>query len=564
MSDAILGPQWRQKGFGALSGELVASKCIDLQDSPGKLKLARPLKLAATASTIGDKEIQAFAYFGQSAYAVTDTVLYSADSPFTSWSSADTTPTDAQDMVVFNGYLVITTNTNIDYWSSALSYVENWWTARGNPALTTSSITSLPHVLEVIRIGSETLAVTDGPMVHAYTGEVNTGSGTSVTVDLDDSMTACCIKSAIRKVWIGTFTEDADQAYVYEWDGASTNYTQAFPVGAKAVLAMTLIDNVPLIVTERGEIKLFNGAGFTTVARFPFATRAKFAENVETGQVQNNNVSRPIHPKGMHRVGNQVYIAAAWSTDGADTPIDENTPYGIWSLDLTTYSLTHLASPGGVSFSGRSMPLMVINSPHARLFCGGKLPTTADEEGIWIEDFGSTANYGYFVTVEIPTENILDVWDKVIVKALLNSSSSVVVKYRTERNTALPVIADMTWATTTQFNTTTDLSDVSVGDEVEIIHGTSAGRLAHVTAIETSASTYAVTIDTALGTFGEASNVRFDNWKKIDKPYTSGKLQQYGPNAVSDRIQFKVALEGSEGYPEINQFMAHSNPKQSL
>lgn len=564
MSTAIFGPQWRQLGRGDLAGELVASKNIDLQDSPGKLKLARPLKQIATASTLGNDEIQAFAMFQQDAYALTDSVLYKASSPFSSWSQEDTAPSSAQDMVVFNGYLVVTTNTNIDYLNSSLSYTENWWTARGNPALTDSSISQLPHILEVVRIGSETLAVTDGNKVHAYTGAVNTGSGTSVTVDLDDAMTACCMKSAIRKVWIGTFTEDADQAYVYEWDGASTNYTQAFPVGAKAVLAMALIDNVPLIVTERGEIKIFNGAGFTTVARFPFSTRALFAEGVETGQVQNNNLSRPIHPKGMYRAGNQVYIAAAWKTDGSDTPIDEYTPYGIWSLDLTTYSLTHLASPGGVSFSTRSMPIMVINNPDGRLFCGGKLPTDANEEGIWLEDLASTTNYGYFVTREIPADQVLEVWDKVIVKALLNSDSSIVVKYRTERDTSPPIQDDVAWASSTQFNTTTDLSDVSVGDEIEILHGTAAGRLAHITAIDVSASTYSLTIDEEIGTAGETSTVRFDNWKKIDTPYTSGRLQQYGPNAVSDRIQFKVALKGSVGYPEINQLMAHSNPKQTL
>jgi hypothetical protein len=331
---------------------------------------------------------------------------------------------------------------------------------------------------------------------------------------------------------------------------------------------MELVDDIPVIITERGEIKKFNGVGFTTIAQFPFATKPLFADSVETGNIQNNNTTRPVHPKGMKRVGNQLYIATAFETINEDYPVDERTHAGIWSLDLRTYSLTHLAAPENNQYTYRSSPLMVINNDAGRLFLGGALEQASNNEGIWLEDLSpTTTNYGYFVTTEIPSNSVTDTYDAIYLKGLLDSDCEVVVKYRTERNPDLPTLVEnVAWASTTQFNTTADLSAVSVGDEVEFVIGQGAGRLSHITAISESLNTYAITIDEEIGSAGTVSDVQIYNWTKIDKTFTAadGQVKQLGPNVVGTLIQVKVDLRGKGGLPEIREIIIHSNNKQSV
>lgn len=574
--------QIRQLNLNDTAGEILVSRNLDLRTVIGKAKLARPLKQVATATQIGNSLIQGFASTGTSSqanelYAITDSVLYSSDNPFTSWASESTTPQAAEDCCVFQGQMIISTDDDLDAFNFISTYTSDWWTARSNPSLTTNNPAStVPRVIDTARVGAETLVVLDGSNVYGYVGGITSGAVTSVTMDLDSSLTACCFKAGIRSGWIGTYTKKAEQAYVIQWDCASTNYTQAFPVGSKAVLAIELVDDVPLIVTERGEIKMFNNAGFTTVAQFPFATKATFVDQATNP----NNVNRPIHPKGMRRMGNTVYIQTNFrNADGSSVFFDDKSHNGIWALDLTTYSLTHLASQGNeVLFDGQgASPLMVIDDYNGRLFVGGDRMNalTSSEEGIWMEDLSnSTTNYGYFVTTEINASDVKDVFDYLSIKALLGTDDEIKVKYRTSNDTSLPInISDATWTgvNENQFTSTdTDLAtiktryDAGHRDEIEVLAGQSAGRLAHITNITYSNPTYTVTIDEQIGVDGETSYIRFDNWKLIDKTMTQtdGNVQRFGIGVPASFAQFKIALSGKAGRPEIREILIKTNPKE--
>jgi len=573
--------QVRQLNLNDTAGELSASRNVDLRTNTGKIKLARPFKQVATATQIGDEKIQGFASTGTAAqlnelFAVTTDTLYTATGTFESWSSESTTPERVEDCCVFGGQMIISTTNNLDAFDFVSTYTSDWWTARSNPTLTTNNPTSsVPRVIETARLGAETLVVLDGSNVYGYVGGITSGAVTSVTLDLDSSLTASCFKAGIRSGWIGTYTRKADQAYVIQWDCASTNYTQAFPTGSKAVLAIELIDDVPLIVNERGEIKLFNNAGFTTVARFPFAHKEKFVDQ----STNPNNINRPIHPKGMKRFGNTVYIYTSFRSMDSGNFFDDKTPNGLWALDLDTYSLTHLGSQGNeVLFDGQgASPLMVIDDFNGRLFLGGDRLTafTTSEEGIWMEDLSSsTTNYGYVVTSEIGASGVTDVFDEVIVKAILGTDDEVTVKYRTSSDTTYPInISDATWTGVNEnkfTSTDTDLSyvktrfDAGYSDEIEILAGQSAGRLAHITDVSYSNPTYTITIDEAIGVDGETSYIRFDNWQKVPKTMvsTNGEMMRFGIGKVGTFGQFKIALSGKAGRPEIRELLIKTNPKE--
>jgi hypothetical protein len=573
----------RQLNLNDTAGEIVESFNIDLKTNPGKLKLAYPLKKVADSTLLNNQPITGFGVLSANqgtVYAITSSTsptasrILESQTPFTTWTNVtDGNPLVLEDCTVFDSQLVVAESTNLSAFDG-FDLTEDWWTARGNPALTNSQSTPnvAPHVLETLYIGTETLVVTDGNKVHAYVGGIDSGAITNVTVDLGGDFIATCIKSSIRRAWIGTMTKDSGEARVFEWDGASTNYTQSFPVGTKGVLAMEIVNDIPLIVTDTGEIKMFNNVGFQTVAQFPFAFYPHVIDGIVFGQVQGTALLRPIHPKGIRKNGNTVYMMVNWQSDGL--PVDENTPAGLWALDLTTFSLTHLTSPESNHVFQQSSPIMVIEDGATRIFTGGKLSTDSDEEGIWIEDLSpDTTHYGNFTTIEVESNSVKDVFEKVIIKALLGSDDEIVVKYRVSNDTNLPITAeDVAWLTPSQFNTTEDLSiikarfDEGHQDEITVLLGSGAGRLAHITNIEESSSTYSVAVDEEIGTEGETTTVRIDNWKKIPTSMvkSDGEVIRFGMGDVGTFCQVKVSLKGKGNMPEIRDMLIKSNSKEQL
>lgn len=575
--------QIRQLNLNDTAGELSVSRNLDLRTNIGKIKLARPMKQVATATQIDDDLIQGFGSTNSGAqtnrlFAVTAYTLYDSSEPFTSWTVESTSPSRVEDCCMFQGQLIMNSIDNLDAYDLTSTYTTGFWTARGNPSLTTNNPgASVPRVIDTARVGTETLIVLDGSNVYGYVGGITASPVTSVTLDLDSSLIASCFKAGIRSGWIGTYTYKAEQAYVLQWNCVSTHYTQAFPVGSKAVLAIELVDDVPIIITDRGEIKKFNNAGFTTVAQFPFATKATFVDQ----STNPNNVNRPIHPKGMRRMGNTVYIQTNFQNADASSSgfFDAKSHNGIWALDLTTYSLTHLASQGNeVIFDGQgASPLMVIDDFNGRLFVGGDRLTTltTSEEGIWMEDLSdATTNYGYLVTSEIGASSVRDVFEEVIVKAHLDTDDSLVVKYRTSSDATYPInISDATWTGVNENQFTSDDADLSYvktrfdagyEDEIEILAGQSAGRLAHITDVTYSNPTYTITIDEEIGVDGELSYIRFDNWQKVPKTMvsTDGEMMRFGIGKVGTFAQFKIALSGKAGRPEIREILIKTNPKE--
>lgn len=570
----------RQLNLNDTSGELWSSWNVDLRTEPGKVKLARPLTKVMTTANLSSDIVEALVYAdlanaAAGIYALTDTTLYfSSDSNHTTWASvASATVANSTDATVFEGQLITTTDHDLDAWDGN-TFTSDWWTGITGYSATyalpgTAQVgePTVPFIIENVKIGAETIVCTAGSSVHAYTGTI-AGSGTLTTVDLDDAYVASCIKAGVRKIFIGSISTTGEDAYVYEWDGASTNYTQAFPVNAKACLSMEVVDNTPVIITERGEIKMFNNIGFITVGQFPFALKPLF---VDTSAYTNpNNTNRSVHPKGMKAIGRNIYIMI--SPDDNDTPIDERSHAGVWVFNVDSKSLTHLCSQSNEEVFNRTSPILILDNSAGRIFVGGD--TITDGVSLWKEDLAAgSSQYGYFVTTELESNSVQDVFDEVIIKALLGDDDKIVVKYRTENDPDLPINATSAiWVDGTRFNTTTDLSDIKTRfdaghrDEIEIYAGHNAGRLAHITNIEFSGSTYQVTVDESLGAATETSRIRFDNWKKVptEMVKANGEFLRVGIGATGTWAQFKVELRGKAGLPEVREVIIKTNNKSGL
>jgi hypothetical protein len=162
-------------------------------------------------------------------------------------------------------------------------------------------------------------------------------------------------------------------------------------------------------------------------------------------------------------------------------------------------------------------------------------------------------NRGYIITPRIKSPNIEDEFRSLILrfKPLINPEDKIIVKYRTTKPTlALRKLYSNsvkgTFVNSTSF-TTTKLTDVSVGDEVEIVSGAGAGYLAHITDIVLDAGTYTVTIDETVENIAASDTFYFvvDNWTKVET-LTSASFDNFeiGIGKNSKWIQFKIELRG--------------------
>lgn len=176
-----------------------------------------------------------------------------------------------------------------------------------------------------------------------------------------------------------------------------------------------------------------------------------------------------------------------------------------------------------------------------------------------LQSFTPGENRGSFITQKIFSDNIEDVFNKIILKArnIYNNNDKIVVKYRTAERQFFPITPDgfqlssynITWASTTSFTVSNSKwAYVQAGDEVEIIEGAGAGYTAHISTISESGGTYTVTIDETIPLISasDTSHVIVDNWTKgatITLSDTKG-TKSTSVDRNSKWIQIKCELRG--------------------
>lgn len=553
--------QIRQVNRGDVSGELWETFNIDLTSSPGKIKTSQRLArvLDGTALNAAAAVVDLLIWDGNY-IAVTEDEIYRCsvlDDPTnpTNWNR----PSISEDFdlsstaVVFDGQLRIATNTNIARWNGSSSYANNWWTTEAGTGGTygTALTADKPHVLHVHRGGQETLFVTDGNLVRYYN---TTSYHTTLTLQTD--LTACCLDSGISAIWVGTYNETSGNALVYEMYVGETLSTgvavsrNAYSVDGRAVLALWVKDNIPYIVTERGHIQAFNGAGFTTVASFPFIFSRRSLDGVRPGLIQDSSTSRPIHPRGVKVHNDSTFILLAARSSDDNYAVTTRTHSGVWEFDHSTGVLSHRhgfaesATDYGTDELQRSGPILIVDISDTFLMAGIE---TGNDIGLYITTTGT--NQSWFITPEIASGTIQDSFQRVVHKAkTLGANDTIHTLYRTTKRDTVYLTAN--WLDATRFTTTDTVTSVAVGDLVRISHGYAAGEWATVTAKDSSAATTTFTVNRAIGSAGQSSNAYSDNFKLIDATYTAadGEYKAVGVGAVNPWIQYMVVMKGAVEY----------------
>lgn len=571
--------QTRQASRGDVFGEIVESHNLDLNTNWGKIKTAKKLvKILDEVDDLDNSDPLAFEIYDGKYWVATDDQVYRCsvtDDPTNSANWVEETDISGvglnfdTDLTIFNGLLLVSQGTDITSWNGTSDDID-WGTTVG---LLPSLTSGVPHMMDVHR-GSESLFVTDGNKVH-YTNLPN-GTGNAFTITLQEDLVASCVKAGQYSVWVGTYTESGSNAYVYEiipnevtniLDDAGAvvdtvpTVRNVYRVDGRAVLSIELIDNIPYIVTETGNLQAFSASGFVTVASFPFTYSGERLKDVRAGLIQSTSISRPVHPKGMKNHNRSLFINinSSVTTDDYAT----KTPSGVWEFNLDNGSLNHryglceTATDYGEKTQTRSGPILIVDNEYTFLMTSGE--TTSYNSGVFMES--SADNQATLTTVEIESDTVQDAYESAYIKAkTILDDASIELKYRTTKQDKQ--FFDVTFINGTTC-TTTESPTLAVGDEITIIEGTNSSHIAHVTELSTSATTTSIVLDTDIGTAGETVRVESLNFKKDRTSYTSedGEIKRFGDYGTNPWIQFKLVFKGDI---EMRQFMSKSNAKNGV
>lgn len=566
--------QIRQVNSGDLFGELNETFNIDLTTSEGKIKsskkLAQVLRQGVNIGTpagFGDILIWDGNY-----YILTEDEAYRCsvnNDPTVASNWNEVTAIGDLDInsnaVIFDGQMRISLNTDIARFNGSSSYADDWWTddVSGTPL-----ITGVPHVLEVVQSQKETIYVTDGSRIQ-YLEKDNTPK----IVELDSNVTASCLAAGLSgAMWAGTYNETNGQAQVYEIYtgeivGSTPVYRQAYPINASAVLAIWMRDNVPHIMTEKGEIQAFNGAGFAPVAEFPFKYSGKAINGVRPGQIQDSNRSRPVHPRGVRVHEDSAYISVVTKAEITETnyPTDVRSHSGVWEYNMKTgvlnhrFSFAHQTADYGDMMQEFAYPILIVDNDYTFMIAGGH-DGINNEDNIYMTS--ADTPQAWFVTPEISSGTVADAYEAVYHKAkTLGATDEIVTQYRTRKRDT--ITGTLNWMDATTCTTTADWSDVLDGELIRIVSGKSAGNYANIVSISASALTYTIVVDQAIGETGTTSNAYCDNFTKDAGVYLAedGEVKKLGGYGTNPWIQFAVFLKG---HIEYRQFISKGNSKNEL
>lgn len=556
--------KYTQTNRSTVLGNLWSTFNIDLTSNLGALRVSPRLKVntsSATQATLGTPV--GIKTFDTKIFAVCGTKVFvssGANSAFTPDASGGASlgtdcSAEYSDIELFDGELVVTTKDK-PYSKVANGSGTGDWSARG------TDLGDMPHMMTVLPKFNR-LYVTGESVskIHSYDTAWTEATSGDYFIDVDPAgkqYHITSIKASSRSIFIGTMNklDVAGRGAILEWDGLSDTVSNTYELDANACLAILIKNERVFAIDSNGVFLEFTGYAFKEIGRLPYNSFMPYNPN-------DSNNGRFIHPNGLLLTENNTILAFVDNRNykGLGT-INENFPSGVWELDLATGSCTHKyslsynpISSSTVTDYGQnrinrvgaiaSVDIPTNSTTNGTIMLGATYYTdaSATQSALFIDDFNDTIQkYGYFVTTKIFSQNILEMWQKIVPR--FNSFASpddITVKYRTSDEE--PTEATITWLNNTSFTTTTDVSAYVVGDEVEGIQGTGSGMTSHITEITEDTGTYTVKLDRNHKAISGTAKVRFQKWKKIEQSYSgSNQFVELHLDKPSMWVQLKVCM----------------------
>lgn len=603
--------RWTGPYLGNYYGTLWKTFNVDLDRNDGKIMLARRFEriedtisdftgntaYTAFLRTNADCTDRYWALANNGGLQKTDSASpENATLPSDSWDTdaLASTPQSCRDMTVgFNdsrndsgrnklfvtldsGDIAVLNDTGNSVWTAS------WWqTKQSQPALA-------PNVLfrpiqyfpfrKITMVGS-------GNLIHTISRFSDTQNDTIsyARLTMPKDLNARHIFHTANRAWICCDHKYGGKGKVVQWDGFSETYNDIHDIFGVSALSGVDYNGTPIILNDKGMFLEFNGQGFSPMIRSGQQIGFPMTNDVGASLVSGADtaISVSVFPRGM-TVGEDglIYINVAQATIASERHMS-----GIWCLnpltgrlynkyalgqwgDSTDYGHQQLSGAGGIYWVSGSVS-------SRSLLSSGVIQTTASggaQTGIWLleSETSTTLTKGYFITQYISSNNVRDFWDSMWVrfKRFITSGSQIIVKGRGTRPLTLanrrPLQATITWTSTTTFTLTLAASDdsLSVGDEVEILNGSNAGQLAHITVISGAhAALQTITIDETMKTGSSTSIARFERWKKLGIINNTSKYEDnVNIGLDSSFIQFKVELRGVASEMEVTDLIINFNP----
>lgn len=573
-----------QANKGGLFGNIFATWNMDFFSAPGKIRIS-PQTEVAISSDDDAQMLHPIAFVRTDAdgtdkwWALCHTVLFKSNSsdPTSAWAqdAIANSPSSCShlysDMVEFNGDLIVSRSQNLDKLSGG-AWTTSWWTGAGE--LNQTALTaSTPHPLHAT--DDLKLLIGDINFVHMVDENDNVSYK---RLKFPPQYNVSWIRSKGKIIWVGCRNTIGGNAKVFWWDGYSENYNDGYEITGPECYAGVIKNGIPYTVNKKGELLKFTGGGFSQVATFPvFPHINKFLNS-------DLNVPVPIRRNGMGVIDNEIHILCSAVTAASNLPELENMLAGVWAFSENNglhhrYSITKDTGAGIVDYGSPIIryggAIAETNPAQGKMLLGATMYKDKGYGGgtaIYVICYVNTdddiAKSGYFITSEMTINEIEEQWQKMWlkIKKLANATDKIIVKYRTEsKSFGDPDSFQSTgsWTADDTFTSTDNLSNVAVGDEVEVGSGEGSGLYARINSISEAAGTYTVVLDETVSGASGSMSFRVWNWKKIGSDITSQTIKQkvlpLSPN--STWIQFKIILFGTGSSPELEEVITKSKPR---
>lgn len=591
---------WRQPNRDDYSGELYATKGIDLTSSKGKVKASRATYATKDSATSTATVLLEYpSAFVRSAadstdkwWALTNTVLFktSSGTELTDWTkdAIANTPTDLNhlysDLVEFNSSLVASRSTDIGILTAG-TWTTSWWgTTLGQTGMTASTMRPL-------FVGFQNrLLIGEGQYIHT----VDTSNRVQKNrVTLRPEFRIRWIRGNSSAYYIGADHKYGGEGKVFEWDGLSENFNREYGIQSDISFACAVKGEIPYIFNRNGQLMRFTGGGFEEVAKLPIAytrTAPQF-DKANVYLYDGFDLIFSVTPNGMDVIDGNINILINGSIEGFTPYTLDAMPSGIYEYDeniglyhkytLGTNRLTGTRTDFGNRIIRKAGALKnawngaIIAGFSAHIDNGSTLRHCID-----VLSAGPHSR-SYIITPKLQTSGETQKWQRIWTKFRAKDSgdtsipNKLVVKYRTDESVDSNFWSTITWTSTTTFTSTNsntvgegNWGTMSVGDEIEIARGTGSGIIAHVVSSVLDGSTYTITIDETIPDISvTGATVHVRNWKKISDithSDTSPKSLPINTTAKS-WIQFKIELRGfgTQDAIELEEIQIISNNENS-
>lgn len=289
--------QYSQKNLSDISGNIFSTKNMNF-DEEGYAKLSsRAVRIYSEADGGAFDIPTSFGRFGQGIFHV-----ITADRAFDTNITRNSTALASQDLD--------TGTPSLDFDSTGCWFQNRWHTVTDDGSLVYKSgstwtdtglnfTVGITHALEVFR-NKNAIAISDGNVVKLYDTSYSLLFTLTIPIDFEIvGLSYSKSNMAIITILSSTLSGQNQEAYFFQWNGATNEAGIGIPCGSDGIMSITPYGYSWAIITRAGQLLQWNGGGFNELGVLPF-----FSEEYQWS----GSSSKSMYGNSMQVDGDKIYI----------------------------------------------------------------------------------------------------------------------------------------------------------------------------------------------------------------------------------------------------------------